>query len=64
MIHTLNYGLNGPIEVAGVKYNGQMPAWKGNLTDAQIADVINYIRANWGNKGSTVTPKDVADVAK
>ncbi|GAC1533526.1 MAG: hypothetical protein NVS2B17_01330 [Candidatus Velthaea sp.] len=64
VIHTLNYGLNGPIEVAGVKYNGQMPAWKCNLTDAQIADVINYIRANWGNKGSTVTPKDVADVAK
>jgi len=64
VIHTLNYGLNGAIEVNGVKYNGQMPAWKGNLKDKEIADVINYIRNSWGNKGSMITDKDVAAVAK
>ncbi len=45
-------------------YNGQMPAWKGNLTNDQIASVIDYIRNTWGNKGSTITAKDVAAVAK
>ena len=30
-----------------------MPAWKGNLTTSQIADVITYIRGSWGNNGRT-----------
>jgi ubiquinol-cytochrome c reductase cytochrome b subunit len=64
LIHILNYGLNGSVSVEGKTYNGQMPAWKGNLTNDQIADVINYIRNSWGNKGSNVTPADVAKVAK
>ena len=64
VIHTLNYGLNGPIKVGDVNYNGQMPAWKGNLTDQQIADVITYIRASWGNKAAAVSAADVTAVAK
>jgi ubiquinol-cytochrome c reductase cytochrome b subunit len=64
VIHTLNYGLNGSIKVGANTYNGQMPAWKGNLTNDQIASVIDYIRNTWGNKGSTITAKDVAAVAK
>jgi ubiquinol-cytochrome c reductase cytochrome b subunit len=64
VIHTLNYGLNGSIKVGSTTYNGQMPAWKGNLTDQQIADVITYIRSSWGNKGSAVSAADVKAVAK
>jgi mono/diheme cytochrome c family protein len=64
VIHTLNYGLQGSISVEGKPYNGQMPAWKGNLTNQQIADVITYIRASWGNKASAVSAADVAAVAK
>jgi ubiquinol-cytochrome c reductase cytochrome b subunit len=59
VIHILNNGLNGAIVVAGTTYNGQMPAWKGNLTPAQIADVITYIRSSWGNKGDAVTTAEV-----
>lgn len=62
--HILLYGLNGKIVVNGKEYNGMMPAWKGNLTDKQIADVITYIRNAWGNKGSSVTDADVSKVAK
>jgi ubiquinol-cytochrome c reductase cytochrome b subunit len=64
LIHTLNYGLNGAIKVGDAPYNGMMPAWKGNLTPQQIADVITYIRGSWGNKGGPVTAADVAAVAK
>ncbi|MFN2461595.1 MAG: cytochrome b N-terminal domain-containing protein [Candidatus Velthaea sp.] len=64
VIHTVNYGLSGPIVANGGKYNSQMPAWKGNLTDAQIADVINYVRNSWGNKGSLIKTSDVAAVKK
>jgi len=60
VIHILNNGLNGAIQVNGATYNGQMPAWKGNLTPKQIADVITYIRSAWGNKGGPVTEAQVA----
>ena len=64
MIHILAYGLNGAITVDGKTYNGVMPPWKGTLTDAQIADVINYIRTSWGNSASKITAADVAKVPK
>jgi ubiquinol-cytochrome c reductase cytochrome b subunit len=64
VIHTLSYGLQGAIKVGSASYNGQMPAWKGNLNEQQIADVITYIRNSWGNKGSAVTAADVKAVAK
>jgi mono/diheme cytochrome c family protein len=62
VITILNNGLNGSIQVNGATYNGQMPAWKGNLTPAQIADVITYIRSAWGNKGDAVTAAEVSAV--
>jgi ubiquinol-cytochrome c reductase cytochrome b subunit len=64
VIHTLNYGLNGAIKVGDASYSGMMPAWKGNLTPQQIADLVTYIRGSWGNKAGAVTASDVAAVAK
>ncbi len=53
-------GLHGAINVNGQTYNGQMPAWKGTLSDADIADVITYIRGALGNnKASAVTTAQV-----
>jgi mono/diheme cytochrome c family protein len=37
VIHIVKDGLNGKIVVAGTTYNGQMPAWKGTLSDSDIA---------------------------
>ena len=62
--HILDYGLAGPIEVGGAKYNGQMPAWKGNLSDQQIADVVTYVRSAFGNKAGPDTAAAVGAVAK
>lgn len=42
---------------------GAMPWFRGNLTDQQIADVINYVRSNYGNKyKDKVTPAMVAEL--
>jgi len=60
VIGIVNNGLSGSITVKGTTYNGQMPAWKGNLTSKQIADVITYIRTAWGNSASPVTEAQVA----
>ena len=59
VIGVLLNGLNGKIEVKGATYQGQMPAWKGQLTNKQIADVATYIRNAWGNKADAVTEADV-----
>jgi ubiquinol-cytochrome c reductase cytochrome b subunit len=57
-------GKSGPLTVKGSTYNSQMPAWKGNLSNAQIAQVITYIRNAWGNKASTVTEAQITAAAK
>ena len=51
-------GINGPIEVAGKSYNGNMPAFGPNglnLKPKEIAAVLTYIRQDWGNAASDVT---------
>jgi mono/diheme cytochrome c family protein len=50
-------GLTG-VEIDGDSYNGVM-APHADLTDLQIADVLTYIRNNFGNKASAVTPGQV-----
>ncbi|MDP9024643.1 MAG: cytochrome c [Candidatus Eremiobacteraeota bacterium] len=64
VIHILKYGLNGKIEVKGQKYNGMMPAWGTQLSNADIASAITYIRSAWGNKAPAVTEAQVKAVAK
>jgi ubiquinol-cytochrome c reductase cytochrome b subunit len=64
VIKIVSGGLNGSITVKGAKFNGTMPAWKGTLSNAQIASVITYIRSTWGNSASAVTEAQVAAQAK
>jgi mono/diheme cytochrome c family protein len=59
VIHIVKNGLSGKISVNGTTYNGQMPAWKGTLSDSDIASVVTYIRSAWGNKASAVTASQV-----
>ena len=42
LISSLLYGLQGQIVVAGVTYNGVMPAWP-QLDDEQLAAILTYI---------------------
>lgn len=38
----------------------EMPGFKDDLTDADLASLLTYVRASWGNKGKAVTPAEVA----
>jgi mono/diheme cytochrome c family protein len=42
-------GLQGPVKVNGVEYNGAMPAFEAVLDDEQISAVVTYIRGEWEN---------------
>ena len=57
-IRTVLHGLEGEIIVNGEPYNQQMPS-QGHLSDEQVADVLNYVRNNWGNKGPAITSNQV-----
>jgi mono/diheme cytochrome c family protein len=56
------HGLRGPIERNGVQINGQMAAWKDQLSDQEIADVLTYVRGAFGNTAGAVTPDEVKTV--
>ena len=55
-------GLSGEIKVNGKIYDGFMSGF--DLTDEQVSDVLNFIRNSWDNKGSAVTPDEVAAARK
>jgi len=52
----LLYGLQGPLTIHGESYDLVMPP-QTTLNDKQIVDVINYVRNEWGNKGTHVDEK-------
>lgn len=41
-----------------------MPGFAWRLSDEEVAQVVNFIRTSWGNRGSLVKPADVADLRK
>jgi len=55
-------GLGGPITVAGAEYNMVMPGQGPALDDAQIAKVLTFVRASFGNAAGAVDEALVAKV--
>ncbi|MFT4548984.1 MAG: putative membrane-bound dehydrogenase-like protein, partial [Verrucomicrobiales bacterium] len=66
LIRIVLHGLTGPITVKGTIYGDQsgsvpMPPM-GGLSDQQIADVLTYVRAEFGSGAGVVLPKQVGAV--
>ncbi|PVM91165.1 c-type cytochrome [Caulobacter endophyticus] len=38
----------------------EMPGFKDDMTDADLAGLLTYVRGSWGNKGKAITPAEVA----
>jgi mono/diheme cytochrome c family protein len=55
------FGLSGRV-INGVTYAAQMPAWGSQLSDDEVAAVVNYERTAWGNSAPSVTPQQVATI--
>lgn len=53
-------GLQGPVQVAGVRYDNVMPGWRQRLSDGEIAAVAGFIR---GLEPNSAGPVDVSVVA-
>ncbi|HET9064354.1 MAG TPA: copper-containing nitrite reductase [Gemmatimonadales bacterium] len=57
-IATVVMGRTGKITVNGKEYDGVMPALQ--LSDEDVANVLTYVYASWGNNKSVVLPAEVA----
>src|SRR6202162_4283145 len=53
-------GLQGPVMVDGKPFNNSMQAWEAQYTDSQLAAILTYLRADWGNNAPPIT----ADMVK
>ncbi|WP_353195800.1 PVC-type heme-binding CxxCH protein [Parapedobacter defluvii] len=60
---TLN-GLQGPMEVLGHSYPGQVPMtpFAGLMNDEEVAAVLTYVKNAFGNKGTPVDPETVKTI--
>ena len=61
-------GMVGPIDTEGHKFNGLMPSFRADLSDADIAATINYVLATFNGVSnasatSPITPQDVSAAA-
>jgi mono/diheme cytochrome c family protein len=66
-VSLINITVNGSARVViqGMPDAYRMPAFRDSLSDAQIADVVNFVRGAWGNRPSGNPPAvTAADVAK
>lgn len=71
MISILLKGLSGPVKVDGHEYkapeiSGEMPGFADNkdFTDADLAQIMNFVRRAWQNKGDKVNGGDVRAIRK
>ena len=55
-VHSIKYGIHGPITVNGVRYDNSMAPM--GLEDDEIADVTNYILNSWGNTTDVIVTEN------
>lgn len=62
LIAAVLHGIDGPLTVMGQSYNGAMPAFASQLSDAEMAALLTHIRSQWGNSAAPITAEAVAAV--
>jgi mono/diheme cytochrome c family protein len=66
LIRVVQHGLVGQVTVAGQNYNfpGGMQGFGAAMSAGDLANVLTYIRNNWGNEGTMITKEMVEKVRK
>lgn len=59
IVRIVLHGLTGPLVVEGKEFNNTMAALGGALKDEQIANVLTYVRQEWGNNAPPVSVETV-----
>lgn len=53
------HGVTGTLTVEGASYNGQMPSFKAQLDDMELAAVLTHVRSHFGNSAAPLDPGTV-----
>jgi mono/diheme cytochrome c family protein/glucose/arabinose dehydrogenase/lysophospholipase L1-like esterase len=58
------YGLMGPLEINGKKYDGLVPMtpFGGMLNDEELASVLTFVRNHFGNKAAPISASQIKAV--
>ena len=62
LIRMVMHGVKGPIKASGIEFNLVMPAWKDALDDNAIAEILTYVRHEWGNDAKPVLSGNVKKI--
>lgn len=65
VVRILVSGLSGPLEVDGNTYNGIMPPFGATgykWSDEKIAQVLTYVRQEWGNSAEPISTARVKEI--
>jgi mono/diheme cytochrome c family protein len=52
-------GTPGDVATVLLKGRGGMPDFSGSLNDAEIAQVLSYVRSSWGNSAAPLSEQEV-----
>ena len=63
LVQVILNGMRGEIVVKGKSYTNAMPKLD-MLEDGEIAQILTYVRQNFGNDASTITAEEVARIRK
>jgi cytochrome c6 len=58
--NSLVQGAPGEVSTVLLKGRGGMPDFSGSLDDAEIAQVLSYVRTSWGNNAAPLSGAEVA----
>jgi mono/diheme cytochrome c family protein len=66
LIKVAMYGLMGPLELHGKKYDGQVPMtpFGGMLNNEEMASVLTFVRNSFGNQAAPISAAQVEKVRK
>jgi len=62
LVKIVTKGMRGPIVVKSAKFDAEMAGF--DLSDKEVADVLNYIRNSWGNKAPLIQSSEIAAAKK
>lgn len=62
-IEIILFGLEGAT-INGMQYPAAMPGFAAQLSDAEIAAVVNHERTSWGHSAPTTTVDEVAEIRR
>jgi mono/diheme cytochrome c family protein len=54
VVQILLHGVQGTLTVNGIAYQGAMPPFGSDLSDAEIAAVLTFVRGQWGNHAGAI----------